>query len=122
MIAKGKFEINMTPQSDEVPAGRFMLNKTYEGDMIGKASGQMISKRIEGGAAIYFAIEEFAGTVGGKKGAFTLAHKGFMNEETQTLEIAILEGSGTEDLANINGTLNINQSDGSHFYELNYQL
>ncbi|MEP0987211.1 DUF3224 domain-containing protein [Ekhidna sp.] len=112
----------MTPQSDEVPAGRFMLNKTYEGDLIGKASGQMISKRIEGGAAIYFAIEEFAGTVGGKKGAFTLAHKGFMNGDTQTLEIAILEGSGTEDLANINGTLNINQSDGSHFYELNYQL
>lgn len=122
MIAKGQFEIKMDPQTDEVPAGRFTLDKTYEGGMVGKGSGQMISKRIEGGAAIYFAIEEFAGSVDGKNGAFTLAHKGFMNKETQRLEIDILEGSGSEDLVGISGTLSIQQTDGTHTYELSYKL
>lgn len=122
MIAKGTFEINMVPQSeDQMPAGRFTLDKAYKGGMEGQGLGQMISKRIEGGAAIYFAIEEFSGSIGGKKGSFTLAHKGFMNAEGQSLEIEILEGSGTDELANISGTLSIQQVDGVHNYELEYE-
>ena len=123
MIAKGTFEINMKPGADEeAPAGRFILDKSYEGDMKGKALGQMISKRIEGGAAVYFAIEEFEGSVNGKSGAFTLAHKGFMNKDTQSMEIDILEGSGSGELATISGSLIIKQADGIHNYELTYQL
>lgn len=123
MIAKGTFEINMQPQTeDQMPAGRFTLDKEYSGDMEGKGLGQMISKRIEGGAAIYFAIEEFSGSVGDNNGAFTLAHKGFMNAEGQSLEIEIVEGSGTDELSNISGTLSIQQVDGVHHYELDYEL
>lgn len=123
MIATGNFEIIMTPQTDEeTPAGRFTLDKTYQGDMVGKGLGQMISKRVENGAAIYFAIEEFTGSVNGKKGAFTLAHKGSMNADSQSLEIDILEGSGSDELGSITGTLSIQQMDGVHSYELRYEL
>ncbi|MEO9484882.1 MAG: DUF3224 domain-containing protein [Ekhidna sp.] len=122
MIAKGTFEIIMNPQTDEgVPAGRFTLDKTYQGDMVGKGLGQMISKRVEDGGAVYFAIEEFSGTVDGKKGEFTLAHKGFMDKNSQTLQIDILEGSGSDELATISGTLTITQADGVHHYELHYE-
>lgn len=123
MTAKGTFEINMTPQQDdEAPVGRFILNKTYEGDLQGTAVGQMISKRIEDGPAAYYAIEEVNGTIDGKKGAFTLMHKGYMDSKTQSMEIEILKGSGSGELANISGSLTIIQEDGVHKYELEYEF
>ncbi|MEP5612047.1 MAG: DUF3224 domain-containing protein [Cyclobacteriaceae bacterium] len=121
--AKGNFEINMTPQQDdEAPAGRFILSKTYQGDVEGTAVGQMISKRIEGGAAVYFAVEEFSGSVNGKGGAFTLMHKGFMDKESQSLEIEIIAGSGSAELTGISGSLKIIQEGEAHAYELTYEL
>ena len=123
MSISGKFEITLEPQTDESnPAGRMTINKVYTGSIKGTGIGQMISKRIENGAAVYFAVEEFSGSVKGKSGAFTLIHKGFMSKDSQTLDISILKGSGQGELENISGTMDITQKDGSHFYELDYQL
>jgi hypothetical protein len=47
------------------------------------------------------------GSVDGKTGAFTLLHNGYMSSERQSLEIQIVEGTGTGELANIQGTLEI---------------
>ena len=44
----------------------------------------MISKRTENGTAVYYAIEEFSGSVKGKNGGFTLVHKGHMSKESQS--------------------------------------
>ncbi|MDG1751655.1 MAG: hypothetical protein P8I03_08345, partial [Thalassotalea sp.] len=35
MSAKGIFEINLTPQQDENPSGRLLIDKTYSGDLTG---------------------------------------------------------------------------------------
>jgi len=123
MSAKGKFEVNLEPQKDEdAPAGRMIIKKTYSGDLIGFGVGQMISKRTDGGSAVYYAIEEFAGKLNGKSGAFTLIHKGFMSKESQSLDVVILAGSGEGELKNIKGTMSIVQDGGNHTYELNYKL
>ncbi len=121
MTAKGKFEVNLEPQKDEVaPAGRMIINKSYSGVLEGSGLGQMISKRTDDGAAVYYAIEEFSGTLGGKKGAFTLLHHGVMNKDSQSLEVIILAGSGKGELENISGSMRIDKVDGSHTYELQY--
>lgn len=99
-----------------------LINKTYSGDMKGSGIGQMISKRTEEGTAIYYAIEEFLGTLYGKKGGFTLLHKGHMSAESQSLEVSILEGSGSGGLQHISGSMTISQDAGGHSYELSYQL
>ena len=123
MSAKGKFEVNLEPQTDEgAPAGRMIIRKTYSGDLTGSGLGQMISKRTISGTAVYYAIEEFAGEVNGKSGAFTLIHNGFMSKKSQSLDIVILEGSGEGELKNITGTMSIVQDAGNHSYELNYEL
>lgn len=122
MIAKGTFEVNMAPQQDDVPVGRFTLDKTFSGDVIGKGAGQMISKRLENGTAVYFAIEEFEGSINGKEGSFTFLHKGRMTSASQSLGISILEGSGSGELASISGSLSIHQEGGNHSYELKYKL
>ncbi len=123
MSANGTFEIQLTPQEDvEAPAGRMLIKKTYLGDMTGSGTGQMISKRTENGAAVYYAVEEFSGAVKGKSGGFTLLHKGHMNKESQSLEVTILEGSGSGELQSISGSMLIVQDASGHRYELTFEL
>ena len=45
-----------------------------------------------------------------------------MSKESQTLEVTILEGSGTGELQNISGSMLIVQEADSHRYELNFEL
>lgn len=123
MSAKGTFEVDLTPQDDAgSPAGRMVMDKTYRGDVTGSGIGQMISKRTEGGAAVCYAIEEFSGSVEGKSGAFTLIHTGQMSKESRSLEVNILEGSGSGELENISGSMDIVQDANGHTYELSYEL
>jgi hypothetical protein len=122
MLAKGLFEINLNPQKDDNPAGRILIDKTYNGDLKGVGIGQMISKRTESGSAIYYAIEEFSGQLNGKSGSFTLIHNGVMSKEEQSLEVFVLEGSGEGELSNIAGALHIIQENGTHAYEFSYTL
>jgi hypothetical protein len=123
MSAKGSFEVNLTPQDDaDSPAGRMVIDKIYLGDIKGSGIGQMISKRTHNGAAVYFAIEEFSGSIEGRNGAFTLIHKGYMSKESQSLEVVILEGSGTGEFETISGSMVIAQDAEGHTYELTYEL
>jgi len=123
MTAKGTFEVDLQAQDDgEFPAGRMVIDKTYSGDVTGAGKGQMVSKRTESGPAIYYAIEEFSGSVQGKSGAFTLVHKGRMSAESQSLDVRILEGSGSGELENISGRMAITQDSDGHSYELVYEL
>ena len=123
MTAKGSFEVNLTPQDDaDSPAGRMVIDKVYLGDINGSGVGQMISKRTRSGEAVYFAIEEFSGSIKGRSGAFTLIHKGYMSKESQSLEVVILEGSGTGELETISGSMVIAQAADGHTYEFTYEL
>jgi len=123
MVAIGTFEVELQPQADaDSPAGRMTIGKTYSGDITGSGKGQMISKRAEGGTAVYYAVEEFSGSVKGKRGAFTLIHKGHMTKESQTLDVEILEGSGSGELDNISGSMVITQDSNGHKYELVFEL
>ena len=123
MSANGTFEVDLTPQEDTgFPAGRMLIQKTYLGDIKGTGTGQMISKRTENGAAVYYAIEELSGSVKGKTGEFTHVHKGHMSKKTQSLEVTILEGSGSGELQGISGSMLIIQDANGHRYEMKFEL
>jgi hypothetical protein len=123
MSANGTFEVDLTPQEDVgSPAGRMLIQKTYLGDMNGSGIGQMISKRTENGTAVYYAIEEFSGSLKGKSGGFTLVHKGHMSKESRSLEVNILEGSGSGELQDISGSMLIVQDPNGHKYKLTFDL
>lgn len=121
MTASGTFDVQLEPQSDQhAPAGRMLILKEYSGGMMGKGTGQMISKRTDGGASVYSAIEEFEGEVDGKRGSFTLFHNGYLSNDRQSLEVTIVAGSGSGELDGIQGELSIEQRDGVHSYVLEY--
>jgi len=123
--AKGSFTVQMAPQSDEgFEAGRFTLDKAYEGDLKGTGKGQMLSVRTEtAGSAGYVALELVEGSLDGKFGCFNLQHSGTMNRGAPSLSVTIVPDSGTGELTGISGTLDIIiDKDGGHFYDLSYSL
>ena len=123
MTASGTFDIDLAPHEDAgFPAGRLLITKTYRGDMTGSGMGQMISKRTETGIAVYYAIEEFSGSVEEKQGGFTLVHNGYMSANSSSLDVTILEGSGSGELQSISGSMLITQDETGHWYELKFEL
>lgn len=124
MTATGSFDIQMTPQKhDTVDVGRIVIQKQYQGGMVGDGTGQMLSKRssVEGSAG-YVAIEHFSGVIKGLRGSFTLQHTGVMDRGAQSLNIIVVPDSGTEDLKSISGTMTIDISGGEHNYVFDYEI
>jgi hypothetical protein len=129
--AVGSFEVTMTPQNQSagtdgaIPTARFGLEKTFNGTLPGKAVGTMLSidSPKPGAAASYVALDQFSGTLAGKKGEFVLIHRGIMSKTgASDLDIRIATDSGTGDLAGIAGSLKIEMRDGKHCYDLSYTL
>ena len=79
--AQGTFDVKITPVKDS-PFGRQVVEKQYQGDLAGTATGEMLAAMgTVQGSATYVAIEKVSGTLGGKKGEFALQHMGTMRTE-----------------------------------------
>jgi len=129
--ATGTFEVTVTPQEPfpapdgGLPLGRFALKKTFTGQVAGKAVGTMMSVGTPkpGAAAAYVALDQFSGSVDGKRGGFVLVHRGIMSKSgARDLDVRIATDSGTGDLTGIAGSLDIDVIDGKHHYTLKYSL
>jgi hypothetical protein len=103
---------------------RFVLLKSYTGDLKATGRGQMLASTtaIEGSAG-YVAIEHVEGTLAGSEGSFVIQHFGVMNRGTPNLRVTIIPDSGTGDLAGISGKLAIDiDQQGVHKYTLTYEM
>ena len=126
--AKGTFEVKVTPTpyeaKDAVANGRLTLAKTFAGDLAGTSQGEMwTADTTVQGSAGYVAIEKVSGTLGGRRGSFTLLHQGTMSHGGDfKLNVVVVPDSGTDQLAGLRGTMAIVIKDRQHFYELDYEL
>ena len=68
------------------------------------------------------AIEVVTGTLAGRRGSFALQHMATMEKGGQKMEVLVIPGSGTGELAGITGTFAIRIEGGQHFYEMDYTL
>lgn len=126
--ATGTFEVTRTPEWSEpgdgdVTLGRDRLEKRFEGDLEGIASGAMLTvvTPVQGSAG-YVAIERVTATLHGRSGSFVLQHNGLLTRGEPALEITIVPDSGTGELEGIAGAMTISIDDGGHAYELVYTL
>jgi len=126
--ASGSFEVSVQPLANaEVSAdplfGRFLLTKTFTGDLDASARGHMLSATtcIKGSAG-YVAIDQVTGSLDGRQGSFVLQHSGSMKRGVPNLSVMVVPDSGTDGLAGITGTLSINIVDGKHFYDFLYSF
>lgn len=125
MHVTGPFDVKMLPQDDKLNDGisRMVLDKQYHGGLEGSSKGQMLATGSAKSSGVYVAIETFTGTLQGKSGSFSLYHTGIMAKGAPSLNINVVPGSGTGQLAGISGKMTITvAADGKHTYEFEYTL
>jgi uncharacterized protein DUF3224 len=75
------------------------------------------------GSAGYVAIEIVSGTLAGRTGTFVLQHSATMNRGVPWLSILVVPDSGTGQLTELTGKMNIKIApDGKHSYDFEYVL
>jgi Protein of unknown function (DUF3224) len=123
--AKGPFDVKITPQERAAAASvaRMLLYKEFHGDLEAVAHGEMMAADEPlTGAGVYVAIDRVTGTLHGRSGSFLMAHRGIRNADGQSLDIVIVPGSGTGQLAGITGTVGIEIVEKKHFYTVEYEV
>jgi hypothetical protein len=121
--AKGTFEVKIVPVEGGGLVTRMTIDKTFSGDLAGTSAGEMLAAMTEvKGSAGYVAIEKVTGTLGGKKGTFTLQHSGTMAGGKQELSVTVVPDSGTGELVGLAGKMSIVIEGKKHFYEFVYSL
>jgi len=126
--AKGTFNVQMNPEPpyevvEGVSLGRVSISKQFEGELEATSTVQMLGARTEiPGSAGYVAIERVTGSLSGRAGSFVLQHFGIMTRGSGELKVLIVPDTGTGDLRGIAGNMNIEISEGKHYYSLEYDL
>lgn len=125
--ATGKFDVKVTPiPAEGAAAGAFArhaLAKAFHGDLEAISEGEMMSVGGADGSGAYVALETVRGTLHGRTGTFSLAHRGTMRQGAGfELSVVVAPGSGTGDLTGIDGTMEILIAGREHSYELSYTL
>lgn len=128
--AHGSFEVKIEPQAADNPpakaAGlvRMSLDKLFHGALEAASQGEMLaSSDASQQFGAYVALEKIVGTLNGRKGSFVLVHRSLLRGgQPEGWTVAVVPGSGTEELAGIEGEMRITIKDGQHFYDFDYTL
>ena len=126
--ATGSFEVKLLPQTDDeilkgTTVGRMTIDKQFHGGLEGSSRGEMLTGGTEvKNSAGYVAMEQFTGTLNGRKGSFILQHSATMNRGVPTLSITVVPDSGTGELVGLTGTFGIKITEGKHSYDFEYTL
>lgn len=126
--AKGAFDVKLQPleaynKDEGAGLGRMSIDKQFHGDLDAVSKGEMLyagSAKDSGG---YVAVERATGTLHGRHGSFALQHNATMTNSVPYLNIIVVPGSGTGELAGLSGTMEIVIAEvGKHYYEFDYDL
>ena len=127
-LASGTFDVQLTPQTPDERTGdpaiaRMSLDKQFHGDLEAVSAGQMLAAGTDvEGSAGYVALERVTGTLRRRSGSFSLQHSGTMTRGVPHLTITVVPDSGTDQLAGLAGSMEIDIADGKHFYNFAYTL
>jgi len=126
--ATGSFDVKISPvdpafKFDDNPISRMSLDKQFHGDLEAVSQGEMLSGgNPSKGSAGYVAMERVSGTLHGHAGTFLLMHNATMDNGAYHLNIIVVPGSGTAQLAGLAGSMQIIIQAGKHSYDFSYTL
>lgn len=128
MHARGEFEVELKPlepynRGENAGLGRMSIDKVFRGDLEAVSQGEMLSAGSpQSGSAGYVAVERVTGTLQGRRGSFALQHNATMRRGEFALNIIVVPGSGTGQLAGLGGAMKVIIADGRHSYEFDWEL
>ncbi len=124
--AHGTFDVDLQPLQDDKESGgfaRMLIDKRLHGDLEGRSQGVMLAAQTEvKGSAGYVALERVTADLAGRRGSFVLQHSGIMGQGQESLDIAVVTDSGTDELTGISGTFEILFKEEGHAYIFSYSL
>jgi len=121
----GTFDVKMLPSPPPVEGEfvRLSLDKTFAGALAGTSRVEMMaSNNGTNASGGYVALERFTGKLEGRSGSFTMQHSGIMSPGSMEIKVVLTPGSGTGELEDISGTLEIRKEGKQHFYALHYEV
>ncbi len=114
---------NVTAHGTTLNVSRLGLDKSFEGVLNGKSTGEMISVlNSTKNAGAYVAVEVFEGLLDGKKGSFALQHYGRFDSAGQSLILEVVPGSGEGELTGVSGTMQIRNEENVHYYDFEFTV
>jgi hypothetical protein len=103
--------------------GRIHIERSFQGDLEGEATAELLTATAENGTAVYLALDRISGRLEGREGSFVLQHRGVLSADGAEIDGAIVPGSGTGELKGITGHGAIAvDDDGTHRLTLEYEL
>jgi hypothetical protein len=126
--ATGTFDITSwntlaTEERDGATVGRARLTKSFDGDLNGTSTTEILTVTTESGPAAYVGVEHVEGTLNGRKGTFVLQHSAGSENGIPWMKWLIVPTSGTGELTGLHGQGQIEAGpDGGHSYTLDYDL
>jgi hypothetical protein len=126
--ATGTFDVKITPLESSIKEdkafGRLGGDKQYRGDLDGTAKAEMVAygTGAAGSSGAIVGIEKVTGKLAGKSGSFVLAHRGLMSAGKQSYSVVVVPGTGTGELTDIDGKMDIIIEAGKHSYVFEYTL
>ena len=109
--------------SEGTVLGRRHITRTFEGDITGHSTAELLTARSPDGSAAYVAIDRIRGSVDGREGSFVLEHRGTVSAAGASTAGAVVPGSGTGELHGLAGEAEITvDEDGVHRLALDFTL
>ena len=103
--------------------GRIHIERSFQGDLEGEATAELLTATAENGVAVYLALDRISGHLDGREGSFVLQHRGVLSADGAEVDGAIVPGSGTGELTGISGQGAMTVDDkGTHRLTLEYEL
>lgn len=100
------------------------VTKAFTGEIVGSSTAHLLTGVTEvDGSAGYVGMERMAVSLAGREGTFLLQHSAGMRDGSEHLDLTIIPDSGTDELAGITGTGQIDIGPGGeHSLTLTYEL
>ena len=112
--------VNMDEATVTPALSRILVKKTFDGEVKGESTGELLMCASTDGAAGYTIMDRFHVEIEKRKGSFVAIHGGMTDEMKATGKI--VPGSGTDDLKGILGTLEFKSDESGKRIILDYSF
>ena len=103
--------------------GRIRIVRSFEGDLVGESSAELLTAKTEAGSATYVALDRIVCRLRDRSGSFVLVHHGTVSAAGSANAASVVPDSGTGELAGLRGLGSISVAeDGTHTLALDYEF
>jgi hypothetical protein len=108
--------------ADGPKLARVTVNKTFQGDIIGESSAELLMSQGQNGYAGYVALERVTGSVAGRSGSFDVQHCATQGGPSAKAFWLVVPGSGTGELRGLIGDVTYRHDESGAIFTLDYDF